>query len=87
MKKHKLTFPIVPLHPFIIEPLKIRIPNQTRKHNKDKDKLAKQINLNPNSNSKSNTNKTPKSTERLIREIAKLEINQRYDFLLFNFYV
>ena len=34
-------------------------PNQIRKHNKDRDKLGKQINLNPNSN----TNKTPKSTK------------------------
>ena len=60
-----------------------RISNQTRKYNKDRDKPGKQINLNPNSN----TNKTPKSTRRLIREINKLEINQRYDLLLSNFYV
>ena len=60
-----------------------RISNQTRKYNKDRDKTGKQINLNPNSN----TNKTPKSTRRLIWEINKLEINQRYDLLLSNFYV
>ena len=37
-----------PLTPFY----KRTSPNQTRKHNTDRDKLGKQIDLNPNSNSK-----------------------------------
>ena len=46
-----------------------RIPNQTRKRNKDRDELGKKINVNPNSNS--DINKTPKSTKILIREKYK----------------